>query len=194
MTSGESLTGNGVRQVVFGKPPIGKRGYDEHQVDEFMERLASALDGSGSLTGNDVRRVVFAKPPVGKRGYDEEQVDVLLDTAAAVLDERAGGGPNPPATAASNARQEPLSGYQLRQAVLPHAPIGTRGYDKRQVDEYLERLADTLDRSGMAPPADQMRRVCFDLTNGLRRGYRVEEVDALLDRITAELRRRSTGW
>jgi len=191
MTSGESLTGNDVRQAVFAKPPLGKRGYDEHQVDEFMERVAAALDGYGSLTGDDVHRVVFAKPPVGKRGYDEEEVDALLDIAASALRTRAGGGSNPPVTTASDPRPEPLSGYQIRQAVLPRSPIGTRGYDKRPADEYLERLAIALDGSGMPLQAD---RVPFEMTNGLRRGYRVEEVDALLERVAAEVRRRSAGW
>lgn len=194
MTSGGPLTGDEVRQVVFGKPPMGKRGYDEHQVAEFMERLAAAIDGSGSLTADEVRTVVFGKPPVGKRGYDEQEVDALLDIAASMLRERADGSGNEPVTTASNARQEPLSGYQLRQASFPNSPIGTRGYDKRQVDEYLERLANTLDRSGMPLPADQEHRGSFELTNRLRRGYRVEEVDALLERAAAELRRRNAGW
>jgi DivIVA domain-containing protein len=159
-----------------------------------MERLAAAIDGSDSLTADEVRTVVFAKPPMGKRGYDEGEVDALLDIAASMLRERADGGGNEPLTTASHVRQEPLSGYQIRQAILPDSPIGARGYDKRQVDEYLERLATTLDRSGMSLPADQEHRGSFELTNRLRRGYRVEEVDALLERVAAELARRSAGW
>ena len=190
MTSGGSLTGNDVRQAAFAKPPLGKRGYDERQVDEFMERVAAALDGFGSLTADEVRKVVFTKPPVGKRGYDEQEVDALLDFAASALST----GADPPASTAANAGQEPLSGYQLRQAVLPRAPIGNRGYDRQQVDEYLARLAASLDRSGMPLPADQLPRVPFDLTSGLRRGYRVEDVDALLERVAAEVSRRSAGW
>ncbi len=192
MASGGSLTGDDVRQAVFGKPPVGKRGYDEDQVDAFMERVAAALDGFGSLTAAEVHNVIFSKPPLGRRGYDEQEVDAMLDLAASALGQPAGTDAQPPAT--TSAVPEPLSGYQLRQADLPHAPIGTRGYDRRQVDEYLERLATTLDRSGASLPSDELRRVPFPLTSGLRRGYRVEDVDALLDRVRAELRRRSAGW
>jgi DivIVA domain-containing protein len=68
-----------VRNRVFGKPPIGRRGYDEDEVDAYLQVIAAALDGRDRLSANDVHTVVFNKPPVGKRGYAEEQVDAFLD-------------------------------------------------------------------------------------------------------------------
>jgi DivIVA domain-containing protein len=39
----ERLTPSDVRNIAFRKPPIGKRGYDEQEVDEFLDRVESAL-------------------------------------------------------------------------------------------------------------------------------------------------------
>jgi DivIVA domain-containing protein len=190
MTSSGSLTGDEVRQAVFRKPPLGKRGYDPDQVDALMQRIAATLDGFDSLTADEVHDVVFRKPRPPERGYREDEVDAMLDIVTSTLRDRADGGPQPPAVGAQNT--EPLSGYQVRQAVFRTSILG--GYDKKQVDEFIERAANTLDGSGTPLSADQVRGVTFEPAKGLRRGYHVEDVDALLDRITAELRRRRAGW
>jgi len=39
----DRLTPSNVRNVAFRKPPIGKRGYDERDVDEFLDRVVSTL-------------------------------------------------------------------------------------------------------------------------------------------------------
>jgi len=213
MTSSGSITGDEVRGAIFRKPPLGKRGYDRDQVDAFLQRVAAALDGSDSLTEAEVHNVVFGKPTgMLDRGYDEEEVDALLDIVGSILGRRAGLAPNPPAADASAPsfpaapssaaapslpaapRTEPLSGYQVRQTVLKNSPIGRPGYDKQQVDEFVERAANTLDGSGLPLSMDQVREASFSHPKGLHRGYDVDDVHALLDRITAELRRRSAGW
>jgi DivIVA domain-containing protein len=76
-----SLTPELVRNVAFAKPPIGKRGYNEDEVDAFLDLVAAALrDPAGRpLTPQQVRDVAFAKPPIGKRGYNEDEVDAFLD-------------------------------------------------------------------------------------------------------------------
>ncbi len=38
-----SLTPDDVRNVAFGKPPIGKRGYNEDQVDSFLDDVEATL-------------------------------------------------------------------------------------------------------------------------------------------------------
>jgi DivIVA domain-containing protein len=86
------LTAEDVRAATFGKPPWGKRGYNEDEVDAILHLAALRLDGSGQLSADDVRAVAFSKPPIGKRGYHEDQVDEFLDTLAttiAGLDDRA---------------------------------------------------------------------------------------------------------
>jgi len=192
MTSSGSLTGDDVRHAIFAKPPFGKRGYDSHQVDAFLQRVAATLDGSDSLTADEVRTVVFRKPPVGERGYREDEVDAFLDLVTVILRERADDGAKPPAATVPSA--EPLSGYQVRQTVLATSLPGTAGYDRQQVDGFLQRAADTLDGSGVPLSLEQVQAVGFDRAKGLRRGYRINEVDALLDRIATELRRRAAGW
>jgi DivIVA domain-containing protein len=197
MTSREALTGDEVRQAVFGKPPIGKRGYHPHQVDAFLQRVAATLDGADSLTADEVHNVVFVKPPIGQRGYSEDEVDAFLDIVTVILRERAGGGQPPaaasaPAAAPAVRNAEPLSGYQVRQTVFRTAALG--GYDKKQVDEFMARAADTLDGSGMPLSVEQLQGVDFERAKGLRRGYQVDDVDAMIARVTAELHRRSAGW
>ena len=61
----ERLTPSDVRNIAFRKPPVGKRGYDERDVDEFLARVESTLTDTcteiASLKaqlgeGDDVRR------------------------------------------------------------------------------------------------------------------------------------------
>ena len=68
-----------VRNLTFTKPPIGKRGYDEQEVDALQQVIAAALEGRSPLSAIDVHNAAFKKPPIGKRGYDEEEVDAFLD-------------------------------------------------------------------------------------------------------------------
>lgn len=37
------LTPDDVHHVAFGKPPIGKRGYNEDQVDQFLDDVEATL-------------------------------------------------------------------------------------------------------------------------------------------------------
>lgn len=76
-----SLTADDVRDVAFGKPPIGKRGYNEDEVDDFLDSVEAALRDptASTLTAEDVHNVAFNKPPIGKRGYNEDDVDEFLD-------------------------------------------------------------------------------------------------------------------
>ena len=78
---GGSITPEQVRAVAFSKPPIGKRGYNEDEVDAFLDLLEATLRNptGGGLTAEDVRTVAFAKPAIGKRGYNEDEVDAFLD-------------------------------------------------------------------------------------------------------------------
>ena len=79
------LTADDVRNATLGKPPWGKRGYDEKSVTDFLQLAARRLDGRGHLTADDVRGVRFGKPPFGRRGLDEDQVDDLLREIAGTL-------------------------------------------------------------------------------------------------------------
>jgi len=73
--------------VVFSKPPMGTRGYNEDEVDDFLDRVEAALQDPTrrTLTLEQVRTVAFSKPPIGKRGYNEDEVDAFLDRVEATL-------------------------------------------------------------------------------------------------------------
>lgn len=42
-----NLTPSDVRTVAFRKPPIGKRGYDEKEVDDFLDKVERTLVALG---------------------------------------------------------------------------------------------------------------------------------------------------
>src|SRR6185312_10262022 len=65
-----SLTPAQVHNVAFSKPPRGKRGYNEDEVDAFLDRVEAALQNPTGriLTAEQVHNVSFSKPPIGKRG------------------------------------------------------------------------------------------------------------------------------
>lgn len=76
------LSAEDVRNAKFSQSPIG-RGYNEGEVDAFLDRveaeLLTGIDETGSMTPDDIRSVAFSKPPFMKRGYDEDEVDAFLD-------------------------------------------------------------------------------------------------------------------
>ena len=81
------LTAEQVHNVAFSKPPWGKRGYNEDEVDAFLDRVEAALRDPMRrlLTPEQVRGVAFSKPPIGTRGYNEDEVDAFLDVVAEQL-------------------------------------------------------------------------------------------------------------
>lgn len=84
-TSRTPLTAADVRKVAFNKPPIGTRGYNEDEVDAFLDLVEQWLSNpSGdSLTAGDVHRMHFGRPPIGKRDYNEDEVDEFLQLVEA---------------------------------------------------------------------------------------------------------------
>lgn len=88
MDQQQILTPADVREVIFDKAPLGKRGYDEKQVDAFLDRVEATLIGTDQLTADDVRSVVFEDAPLIKRGYHEDQVDNFLDAIVGTFELR----------------------------------------------------------------------------------------------------------
>ncbi|TDV45433.1 DivIVA domain-containing protein [Actinophytocola oryzae] len=93
--------------VTFDRAPLGRRGYNEDQVDDFLDRVQATLEGRDSLTAQTVRDVTFDPAPFIRRGYHEEQVDEFLDLVVEELSRREGTlripahlRPTPPPTAA----------------------------------------------------------------------------------------------
>ncbi|HST65598.1 MAG TPA: DivIVA domain-containing protein [Mycobacteriales bacterium] len=88
----QRIKASDVRSVQFGKPPFGRRGYDEIEVDDFLRKVTDALAqtrGLPQLDPEEVHQVAFRKPRIGSRGYDEDEVDAFLDLVEAELRWRA---------------------------------------------------------------------------------------------------------
>jgi len=78
-----------IEAVVLKKPTFGRRGYDEEEVDAFLDRVIAAFKGTGPpVASQDVGNAIFRRAPLGKRGYDEEEVDALLDMVASECERR----------------------------------------------------------------------------------------------------------
>lgn len=109
------LTPQDIHNISFSRPPMGKRGYNEDEVDAFLDFIEAALQDPArrAIAAEQVRHVAFAKPPIGKRGYHEGEVDAFLDRVAQEL-----GGPpaaaGPPPAGTSPAGSPAATSYSLR--------------------------------------------------------------------------------
>ncbi|GGP59625.1 DivIVA domain-containing protein [Saccharothrix coeruleofusca] len=158
-----------VRRTTF--PRKRGRGYDPAQVDAFLRHVANALAQHAGPHPDQVRSVVFHEVP---GGYDQQPVDEFL----ARLEWQLRSGHVPPTAL--------RSGADLLAVKLPRA---SSGYDRTEVDAFLTRAAAALEGQGRMS-ANEVRHTRFSTTSGLRRGYQVRAVDALLDELEQELRSR----
>lgn len=179
-----ALTSREVSAMKFER--VG-RGYQRRDVDQFRRRIAGALmaiernlgEPTG-LTAVEVREVAF---PMGVGGYDYEEVDEFLDRVERILrtHEAVSAPPAP-----IEKTPELLLATDLAQTTLT---IVFRGYHMRQVDQFIERVVQSLDahEEGSLTPlvdATSVARKVFDIS---MRGYSEHEVDAILDRAAKTL-------
>lgn len=127
---------------------------------------------------------LFHRAGTLRKGYDRSQVEDFLDRAKQVWDD---GGP-PGSVTSWHVR---TVGFDLRR----------RGYDVAAVDEALDRIEDAfVQREERAGPSswreaeeavlarlERQDGQLFPRGRGLRLGYRVEEVDALCERVRGHL-------
>ena len=161
-------------------------GYDPREVDEFFEQAQDVYEGrtTGSMTPVEVRTVAFTQV---RHGYDEAQVDGALDRldVAFARKQRAD-------FIAQKGQQAWLDKIVDRATTLydrlsrpagqrfasPHR--GQEGYDARQVDALLDRLAAYFN-DGAPLKSAEVRYAVFTPVKS-RRGYGQGPVDAYLDR------------
>ncbi|WP_306745778.1 DivIVA domain-containing protein [Saccharothrix yanglingensis] len=174
------LTARDVRTAAFGKPPRGRRGYQESQVDRFLDRIENTLLGQDDLTAREVREVRFSRPMFGRRGYDETEVDAFL----ARVEKQLGDGPLPP-----DALPPITSWKELRRLKIPLAGPAARGYRTSQVDRVLEEVGIALDGMVGATSAE-VAKTRFTQSIMAGQGYDTAFVDELMPLLAAELRRR----
>ncbi|WP_439663150.1 DivIVA domain-containing protein [Lentzea sp. HUAS TT2] len=172
------LTAADIRNIAFHRPPRGRRGYQESQVDAFLDRIEATLLGQDNLTGKDVRDVRFSRPLIGRRGYDETEVDAFLGQIEQQLSGPVG-----------SSMPSVKSWKDLRQLRIPQAASGQRGYRTAQVDRMLEEIGVALDGMLGASSEEVMKaRFSYALLSG--QGYDTSFIDELLPQLAAELRRK----
>ncbi|GAA5054311.1 hypothetical protein GCM10023318_29160 [Nocardia callitridis] len=161
-------------RIRFSAPSSGQRGYHADEVDAYLTVVAATMNGEGTLVADDLRRVTFDVAPADGRGYRADEVDDYLDRARVELEHRQRGTrPSPSGEGAL------LTHADVHQVHFGRAPLGKQGYREDDVDDLLDRIADTLAhrRPGSLTAAElrktRLRRKRFG-------GYRLEEVDAFL--------------
>jgi DivIVA domain-containing protein len=87
----DRLSAEQVHNVAFSKPPLFSRGYNEDEVDAFLERVEAVLRDPTALGGvslADLHNVAFSPPPAGRRGYNKAEVDTFVDLVKSELTRR----------------------------------------------------------------------------------------------------------
>lgn len=179
------LTARDVRTAAFGKPPRGRRGYHETQVDKFLDRIENTLLGQDDLTAREVREARFSRPMFGRRGYDETEVDAFL----ARVEKQLVDDPPTPGSLRPVALPPITSWKQLRSIKIPTAGPAQRGYRTSQVDRMLEEVGIALDGMVGASSAE-VAEATFATSLMVGQGYDCAFVDELMPLLVTELRRR----
>lgn len=156
-----------------------RRGYHCRQVDSFLERVESALDGVRAVpSAAEVRRAGFE---LVRRGYQVAAVDDHLDDLEGHVgvvmreahDRGAGSDPEEEEQDLRERLDTPYLHRFARTAAL------RRGYDPDTVDDFVDRVIGSLDGSD-GLQLDDVRRAAFPSRRG---GYDENAVDEALDRV-----------
>lgn len=177
---------NGVVHTAFPLATKRQYGYQQDQVEQFLDLARSTYEGAAEtgvvMTSEDVRRMSFA---VKRGGYSARYVDAAMDRLEEVFFERerrvrmrADGEDawwNETRALLSEVRgrlQRPRGKRFRRRGVF------ATGYRRSQVDAFLDRVAEMFENRELGLAPSEVRDVVF---HSEWRGYDEEQVDALLD-------------
>ncbi|KJL19034.1 Cell cycle protein GpsB [Microbacterium azadirachtae] len=159
-----------------------EKGYQRAAVDTFLARARRAFEEEADgIDSSDIRGASF---PLVRGGYDIAAVDAALARVEEAFAQR-----ERAAVVASDGASAWVGRARSdAQVILDHLsrPQGHRfartglltfGYRVDEVDHVAKRIVRFL-RDGDALSAEQVRQTAFRMQ---RRGYREEQVDALLD-------------
>lgn len=130
----QSLTAEQINGAAF---TTAWRGYDREQVDHVLDRLAAlanqkgieASEGQGAAGSGFFSSLSVAPDfTVVLRGYDRDAVDAFNARIQARLNKRP--------------EEAGLSPADIRAATFP---VAWRGFDRAQVDHFLDAMADLVD-------------------------------------------------
>lgn len=172
----------GAAAASFAVVPRREKGYQRAAVDTFLGRARRAFEDEVEGIGSaDIRAASF---PLVRGGYDIAAVDAALARVEEAFAQRE----RAVVVAAGGASAWVGRARTDAQVILDHLsrPHGRRfartglltfGYRVDEVDHVAKRIVRFL-RDGDALTAEQVRQTAFRMQ---RRGYREEQVDALLD-------------
>ncbi|GAC56979.1 hypothetical protein GOHSU_14_01460 [Gordonia hirsuta DSM 44140 = NBRC 16056] len=192
------LTAEDIHDAVFHTPPFGKRGYNEDQVDEFLDALEAKFTDPGSpqlawLTPEAVSGRTFGTPPIGKRGYNKDDVDTLLRLAAADLARLLHAQPARDALPMTPPPPGAAMAAEIARVHFAKPPFLRRGYRETQVDDYLDALAakfrDPQDPAVAWLTPEALGEASFAPAPRGSAGYRIDDVDRFLVHCREELTR-----
>ncbi|GAA3998942.1 hypothetical protein GCM10022247_18990 [Allokutzneria multivorans] len=171
-----------IGKVVFKKPGRGKAGYDDEEVDAFLDRIEASLRGEDTLTSAKIRAARFKAAKRRGDAYDEDEVDAFLARVAQQMDDdELADRP----TEITERKAPPVRDRIREQAFRPPVP-GGRGYDEKQVDAFLARVEATMRGKDSITP-QQVADIRFTPPRRGKPGYDADGVDALLDRLALSL-------
>jgi DivIVA domain-containing protein len=81
-----------------------------------------------------------------------------------------------------------VTSADVDKAAFTRGSAGSRDYDEQEVDEYLDRLAATLDGKDNLTAAE-VRAAEFTRAPAGKRGYAPDQVQKFLERVAATLDR-----
>ena len=145
--------------VTFDRAPLGRRGYNEDQVDDFLDRMQATLEGKDNLTAQDVRYAEFDPAPFIRRGYHEGQVDEFLDLVVEELTRREGGQPTAPPTGPTN-RPAALNRSPTAGRAAGCCPAGGRAPHRPSWCGRVSRFSRPAPGSRPGMPSPPARRRC----------------------------------
>ena len=161
---------------------------DMAEVDSFMDRVEATLRGEDTLTAHEVLNARFNPPPPGLSGYQKDSVVAFLAMVSRSIQhlaprERPVPQQRMPIARAfrrgERANFPELTPEVVRHVVLSTAAPGTSGYHEDDVDDFLDRVEETL-RGTDALRSQEVSVVQFrELPSG-HGGYDQEEVEVLL--------------
>jgi DivIVA domain-containing protein len=125
-----SLTPADVHNVAFSKPPIGKRGYNEDEVDAFLDLVEVELSRLIE-ENNDLRAQV-------------EQLDAQLESARADIEEARAHAPAPQPVHQEPRRLTPVPPPSALEQTSPGAPGGDHHVQAAKVLGLAQEMADRL--------------------------------------------------
>lgn len=172
----------------FPRANKSRRGYNVEEVEKFLETARLAYNAEPGETGtiitaDQIRRVGFA---LEKGGYSTIAVDAALerledafsarerDRSAAQIGDQAWF-----AEARERAREILTRLERPKKHRFDGSGLFKLGYDKRDVDEFTDRLITYFRDGASLKPAD-VRGAVFRSRTG---GYSEQQVDAVLDAV-----------